>query len=109
MGWKPDHSRIKPKYNPIPNAQERAFEKHLEQEPCYGCGGRCEEVHHTRLEFEGKRWRRDHRWQLPLCSQCHRSAHAVREAVWLESIGKRPEQAITYMNVQWGLSQRIAA
>lgn len=109
MGWSPNHGRMKPKYNPNPNAAERAFEAHLRDQPCFGCGGRCEEVHHTRLEFDGKVRRREHRWQLPLCSACHAAAHAVREADWLASIGKRPEQAVAYMNVQWGLSQRIAA
>lgn len=106
MGYKVTHGRIKEKYNPNPNAAERAFELHLYQQPCFGCRGHTHVAHHTRLEFEGKRWRRDHRWQLPLCNPCHADAHAVREADWLASIGKTPEHAIAYMNVQWGLSQR---
>lgn len=109
MGYKVNHGRIKEKYNPNPNAAERAFELHLYQQPCFGCRGQTHVAHHTRLEFEGKRWRRDHRWQLPLCNPCHADAHAVREADWLASIGKTETAAIAYMNVQWGLSQRKAA
>lgn len=109
MGWSPNHGRMKPKYNPNPNAAERAFEGHLRDQPCFGCGRQTHVCHHTRLEFAGKVRRREHRWQMPLCNACHLDCHAVRESVWLESIGKRPEQAIAYMNVQWGLSQRKAA
>lgn len=109
MGWSPQHERIKPRYNPNPNAAERAFEAHLRDQPCFGCGGRSHVCHHTRLEFAGKVRRREHRWQMPLCNPCHAAAHAVREPVWLKSIGKTESAAIAYMNVQWGLSQRKAA
>jgi len=109
MGYKVTHGRIKEKYNPQPNAAERLFEQHLYQQPCFGCGGQTHVAHHTRLEFEGKVRRREHRWQMPLCNPCHLACHKVREPVWLESIGKTESAAIAYMNVQWGLSQRKAA
>jgi hypothetical protein len=105
MGYKVTHGRMKEKYNPNPNASERAFESHLSGLPCYGCGGPCHVRHHTRLEFTGKRWRRDHRWQLPLCNPCHKAAHDVREHIWLQSIAKTPEHAIAYMKAQWDASQ----
>lgn len=109
MGYKVTHGRMKPKYNPNPNAAERAFEAQLRDQPCFACGMRCEEVHHTRLEFPGKVRKREHRWQLPLCRQCHADCHKVKEPVWLESIGKTLGATVAYMNVQWGLSQRKAA
>lgn len=113
MGWSPNHGRIKERYNPNPNAAERAFEAWLRDQPCYGCGRWGVEIHHTLLRFPEKRWRRDHRWQLPVCPQCHRGKEGIHgmgdEAAWLESIGKSEGSAIAYMNVQWGLSQRKAA
>lgn len=113
MGFKVTHGRIKPKYRRNPNAAEKRHEAHLYEQPCYGCGRHGVELHHTLLEFDGKAFRRDHRYQLPVCAECHRGQNGIHgigcEVKWLESIHKSPEQAITYMTVQWGLSQRKAA
>ena len=79
--------RVKPKYNPQPNAGERAHEERLAQYPCIGCGTFARvELHHTLMNFPAKRWRRDHRYQLPVCSDCHRGPQGIHgigsEAVW---------------------------
>ena len=105
MGYKVTHGRIKEKYNPLPNASEARHESRLRELPCFGCGGPCQEVHHTRLQFIQKRFRRDHRYQLPLCKPCHDAAHEVREADWLASVGKSADQAIAFMTWQWHLSE----
>lgn len=85
----------------------------MEQEPCFGCGRHGVELHHTMLTFPQKRWRRDHRYQLPVCSDCHRGPEGIHgigsEVKWLATVEKTEGAAIAYMNVQWGLSQRKAA
>lgn len=85
MGWKPDHGRIKPKYNPQPNAEERRHEDRLREMPCIGCGVFGVIAHHTMMKFPAKRWRRDHRFQLPVCEKCHvgkGGIHDITEAKW---------------------------
>jgi hypothetical protein len=88
MGWKPEHARIKPKYNPQPNAEEARHEHRLRELPCIGCGAFGVELHHTMLAVPGKRWRRDHRFQLPVCGPCHRGTNGIHglgsEARWGE-------------------------
>ena len=78
------HGRIKERYNPVPNAAESRHEARLREMPCVACGGRCEEVHHVMQQFPGKRFRRDHRFQIPLCSFCHQLVHKGygSEAKW---------------------------
>lgn len=107
MGWKPDHSRIKERYNPIPNAAEARHEGRLRETPCFGCGRNNECLHHTRLRFAEKRWTRDHRYQLPLCKACHAAAHAVREEKWLAAIGRGEAEAVAYMVQAWAESVLI--
>ena len=86
MGWSPNHKRIKPKYNPQPNAEEERHEQRLRDLPCVGCGRFGVELHHTMLRFAAKRWRRDHRYQIPVCADCHRGADGIHglgsEALW---------------------------
>ncbi len=104
MGYQVNHGRIKDKYRPEPNAAEKRHEARLREEVCFGCGDLSECTHHTRLEFAGKRHRRDHRFQLPLCNQCHLKAHAVREPDWLASIGMGETDAVIYMKQMWAES-----
>lgn len=91
MGWKPNHGRIKPKYNPKPNAEEERHETRLYDLPCIGCGRFGVELHHTMMKFPEKRFRRDHRYQLPVCSECHRGPEGIHgignEAEWAEQMG----------------------
>lgn len=74
----PAFGRIKPKYNPIPNAAEKRHERFVKEQPCFGCGvyGRSE-AHHTLLPVEGKRWRRDHRLRVPVCHDCHKGPQGI--------------------------------
>jgi hypothetical protein len=111
MGWSPNHNRIKERYNPTPNAAERRHEQHLEMLPCFGCGrfgGRC---HHTMLKFPQKRWRRDHRYQLPICDDCHQGPNGIHgignEAKWLASIGKTEAEAISEVIGLWEISVEL--
>lgn len=86
MGYVVKHGRIKPKYNPQPNAEERRHEDRLRELPCIGCGAWGVELHHTMLECPGKRFRRDHRFQIPVCPACHRGRNGIHglgsEAAW---------------------------
>jgi hypothetical protein len=109
MGWKPDHKPIKERYNPKPNAAEQRHEDRVrESESCYGCGRWGVELHHTKLEFEGKRWKRDHRYQLPVCPHCHRGPYGIHgigsEVAWLEVIGKTEAETVAYMRGLWTAS-----
>lgn len=83
--------RIKEKYNPIPNAAEKRHEERLRRKPCIGCGAYGVELHHTMLPVPGKRWRRDHRYQIPVCAECHRGTSGIHgignEQVWADSMG----------------------
>lgn len=92
-------SRIKPRYNPEPNAVEMRHHHRVKLRNCFGCGAPGpSECHHTLLKFEGKRWRRDHRYILPLCGKCHRGRYGVHgigsEALWCERNGLDAEAEV---------------
>ena len=76
MGAPVRHGRIKPKYNPVPNAKERRHHERLMNLPCLACGGAGGVVHHVLTRHFEKRWRRDHEWVLPMDDNCHRALHA---------------------------------
>lgn len=83
--------RIKERYNPTPNAAEVRHEMRLYALPCIGCGRYGVELHHTMVDFPAKRWRRDHRYQLPVCPECHRGDLGIHgigsEARWADEMG----------------------
>lgn len=88
MGAPVNHRRIKPKYNPVPNARERRHHERLIAMPCKACGGAGGVFHHLLSDCNGKRWRRDHEWGLPLCDPCHRALHAHgNEWEWCRQAG----------------------
>lgn len=110
MGYKVNHGRIKPKYSPNMNAREKRHKAYVKEQPCFGCGAKPVDAHHTMLNFEGKRWRRDHMWLLPVChSVCHQGRHGIHgigsEAAWLERIGQTQQAAIDYMAWLWEMSE----
>lgn len=111
MGWVPDHKRIKERYNPVPNAAEARHEARVREHVCFGCGRRDVELHHTLLEFEGKRFRRDHRYQLPVCRHCHRGPYGIHglgsEVEWLENLGVSEPEAVAYLKGLWAESEAI--
>lgn len=85
----PPHKRIKDKYRPEPNRRERRHKGIVKELPCYGCGVHGQsEAHHILLDCEGKRWRRDHRFIIPACPDCHRGPEGIHgigsEAEWCE-------------------------
>lgn len=99
MGWKPNHNRMRSKYNPKMNADELRHKDKVKRQPCYGCGRFGVHAHHTLLKFPEKRWRRDHDWLLPACETCHSLIHDYygTEEAWLDSHEKTPDEAIEYM------------
>lgn len=115
MGWTPNHRRIKERYNPVPNALEKRHEERLETLPCFGCGRFGVACHHTMLNFPAKRWRRDHRFQLPLCWDCHQGPKGIHglgsEKKWLASVKISEAEAIAFMIDLWDetLDERRAA
>lgn len=112
MGWSPNHKRMRPSYSPYLTAAEKRHEKRVQEQPCFNCGRWGSEAHHTRLQFPGKRWKRDHRFRLPLCSDCHRGPrgiHSTTDAKWLVSIGKTEAETIAYVQRLWAESERAEA
>lgn len=111
MGWKPNHGRMKPKYNPQPNAVEERHEARLREMPCIGCGKHGVICHHTLIEFPEKRWRRDHRFQLPVCPDCHAGPDGIHgignESEWARRKGLRDTGAIA--RELWALSEKMEA
>ena len=76
MGWKPNHSRTKPKYNATPTAREKAY--HLWLMDAYGCiccGRKATVVHHPLVRHPEQRWRRDHEFVVPMAAECHMALH----------------------------------
>lgn len=109
MGWKPDHKRIKETYSPYLSASEKRHERRVKDEPCFGCGRYGSEAHHIMLPFPAKRWRRDHRFRLPVCDGCHRGPEGIHglgsEAAWLARVGKSEAEAIAYVQQLWAFSE----
>lgn len=68
--------RMKPKYNPTPNARELRHHIRLINLPCIACKGVGGVFHHLLSSATGKRWRRDHEYGLPMCHDCHCALHA---------------------------------
>ena len=80
-----NQGRIKPKYNPVPTAREKAYHVWLmETFPCIcGCDGQATHVHHPLTRHPAQRWRRDHEYVVPMTDPCHRTLHdAGDEQVW---------------------------
>lgn len=104
-------SRIKPKYSPKPTAEEMRHRHRVQLLDCFGCGvsGKSE-AHHTLLKFEEKRWRRDHRFLIPLCPSCHTGRYGVHglgsEALWCERNGKDTEAECKRL---WAISEEREA
>lgn len=70
-------TRLKPKYNPIPTAREKAYHLWLMSEfacSC-GCGGPSTVVHHPLTRHPEQRWRRDHEFVVPMFGACHMALH----------------------------------
>lgn len=110
MGYKVNHGRIKEKYNPVMSAREKRHKAFVKTQPCYGCGANQVDAHHSLLNIEGKRWRRDHRWLLPVCHhQCHQGSTGIHglgsEYAWLASIGQTEQNAAAYMAWLWEQSE----
>lgn len=109
MGYHVPHRRMKPKAGAPPNARERWHGAYVRRQPCFGCGRNGSEAHHTLLRIPGKRGRRDHRWQLPVCPDCHRGPRGIHgigsEPKWLESIGRTEAEAESYMECLWAESE----
>lgn len=82
---KVNHGRIRPKYNPVPTAREKAYHRYL-IDNCFcicGCGERANVVHHPLTRHPAQRWRRDHEFVVPMFWEHHVALHMVGdEAKW---------------------------
>ncbi|MGV7119616.1 hypothetical protein [Sphingopyxis sp. 550A] len=92
MNVRINHGRIKPRYNPKPNAAERRHKDRVKRMPCCGCGRRGpSDAHHTLLPVPGKRWRRDHEFIVPVCKDCHQGTNGIHgighEGLWCDRVG----------------------
>lgn len=109
MGYKVTHGRIKPKYSPVMSAREKKHKAFVKDQPCFGCGASRVDAHHSMLHIEGKRWRRDHQWLLPACTNCHTGMDGIHgigsEGGWLASIGQTEKAAVAYMKWLWEQSE----
>jgi hypothetical protein len=72
------HTRIKPRYNAKPTAQEKEFHLWLMEafECVCGCGQASTVVHHPLERHTDQRWRRDHEYVVPMFWECHNQTHA---------------------------------
>lgn len=83
MGWKPNHTRIKPKAGVSPTAQERRYIAYIASLPCLVCG-RPATVHH--VSSDGfKRIARSHMLIVNLCPMHHQIQHGPTVSV--EALG----------------------
>lgn len=82
--------RVKRKASSAPNAAEESHWQRLRAIGCLGCGSTNVERHHS-LTAVGKRCRRDHRFVVALCADCHRGPSGVHglgsERLFGEQIG----------------------
>jgi hypothetical protein len=82
-----NHGRNKPKYSPVPNAQERRHMSRVMERGCLVCGGQAI-AHHILQHSQHKRWRRDHQQVVPLCDRHHAELHGNgNEIAWQEGHG----------------------
>lgn len=70
-------TRIKPRYNAIPTARQRAYHLWLmDNWPCAcGCGCPSTVVHHPLQEHPDQVWRRNHEYVVPMNGLCHMKLH----------------------------------
>jgi hypothetical protein len=83
------HGRVKRPIADDPNAAEQRHWLRLKKMGCLGCLNPVVECHHS-LTAKAKRCRRDHRFVVPLCENCHRGrygVHGTTEQQFSERIG----------------------
>lgn len=60
------------------------------------------------LDFPGKQFKRDHRYQIPVCPDCHRGPQGIHglgsEVKWWESIGFTRDRAVAKVIDLWAES-----
>lgn len=99
--------RIRETYSPVPNAAEKRHHLRLIELPCCcGCGAEpCGIVHHVLGYDHLKRWRRDHRFVVPIFHLCHTEAHKgeaafeARHGINLGEIAQEHELASVYAGI----------
>lgn len=65
----PNHKRIKPKRNIVPNASEKAYHDHVRSLPCLVCGKQSA-LHHV-ISNGFKQITKNHMLCVPLCYEHH--------------------------------------
>ena len=73
MGKKVNHGRIKPKYNPKPNAEEKRFHDWVRAQGCLICKS-DPSIHHV-ISDGWQRISKDHFLVTPLCWEHHQGQH----------------------------------
>lgn len=100
MGYSPPHRRMKEKYNPTPNARERAFHVWLiEEVPCVNTGMKAQCVHHPLMRHPAQRWRRDHEFVVPMTDAAHKALHGEGSEAKFD-----PDQ--DYAQLAWEMRER---
>ncbi|WP_298852495.1 hypothetical protein [uncultured Sphingomonas sp.] len=70
------HVRIKPRAAARPTVEEQRHLDRVASMICIGCGAWKVEIHHA-MKVPGKIRRRDNRFVVPLCAECHRGDSGV--------------------------------
>ena len=99
MGYKPNHGRMKERYNATPTAREKAYHEWLMQQPCICCGGQSTVVHHPLTRHPAQRWRRDHEYVVPMRAECHMALHAAGSEAAYEPGEDYAHAAATYRDI----------
>lgn len=93
-----------------PNAAEKRHMDRLAQWACIACGERPVHLHHV-MKAEGKQMRRDHRYVVPLCPDCHQGplgVHGLGSEARFEEYWSVPSLAIA-ARTAWEASEAMEA
>lgn len=75
MGWKPNHSRTKPKAGAAPTVIEQAHIERVRAMPCLVCGDKASAHHVTGYADRMGRIPRSHKRVVPLCPSHHQAVY----------------------------------
>ena len=93
--------RTKPRYNPKPNAKERAHHLRVMGLGCLVTGGDAI-AHHILQPCVGKRWRRDHAFVVPIAPHLHTELHDVigDEIAWQNKYGLNLADVASFLRLE---------
>jgi len=91
----PNHGRIKPKYRPRPNAEEKRYREHIRSIPCLVCGEQST-PHHI-ISDGYKKLSKNHWMLVPLCYDHHQGQDGYHHLFRLDNNGLRIGQARLFL------------